>query len=133
MPKLFRVLVPAAGIEVAAAFYEQVLGFSGMRVSPGRHYFDCGGTVLACFDPEADGDGRAVQPNPESIYLAVDDLEDTYEHCRRAGARLPDGAPPGAGPLGEIADRPWGERSFYVIDPTGNEICFVSSDSVFRG
>jgi len=40
---------------------------------------------------------------------------------------------PGVGPLGEIARRPWGEKSFYAADPFGNGLCFVSSDSVFTG
>jgi catechol 2,3-dioxygenase-like lactoylglutathione lyase family enzyme len=54
---LYRVLVPVTDIERAQAFYSSVLGASGRRVSPGRHYFDCEGTILACFDPSADGDG----------------------------------------------------------------------------
>jgi hypothetical protein len=35
--------------------------------------------------------------------------------------------------LGEIALRPWGELSFYVWDPFGNPLCFVSRDSAFTG
>ena len=110
-----------------------MLGSEGRRVSPGRHYFECEGTILACFDPEADGDGYAAKPNPEPLYLAVSDLRATYDACRAAGARLAAGAPPGVGPLGEIAKRPWGEESFYASDPFGNPICFVSRASVFTG
>ena len=51
MPRLFRVILPVTDIEEAKKFYELVLGIAGERVSPGRHYFDCGGTVLACYDP----------------------------------------------------------------------------------
>ena len=120
-------------IKAAAEFYGEVLGIPGNLVSPGRHYFDCGGTILACFDPQADGEGRVAKPNPESIYLSVPALEETYESCRSAGAIFPTGSPPGVGPLGEIAARPWGETSFYVVDPFGNEICFVDEDTVFRG
>ena len=133
MANLYRVLVPVSDIEAARNFYESVLGASGTRVSPGRHYFDCEGTILACFDPQADGDGYAAKPNPEALYLAVSDLKATYEACREAGARFSEGAPPGVGPLGEIAKRPWGEESFYAADPFGNPLCFVSRDSVFTG
>ena len=35
-------------LDAAAQFYLAVLGIAGTRVSPGRHYFDCGGTILAC-------------------------------------------------------------------------------------
>ena len=133
MAHLYRVIVPVSDIARAASFYAAVLGAPGRRVSPGRHYFDCEGTILACFDPQADGDGRAPRPNPEPIYLAVSDLRATYESCRAAGARFAEGAPPGVGPLGQIAQRPWGEESFYASDPFGNPLCFVSRPSVFTG
>ena len=133
MARLFRVLVPVGDIEAAAVFYARVLGSSGKRVSPGRHYFECGGTILACFDPKADGDGYAARPNPECLYLAVADLEATLAACRSAGAAFPEGSPPGVGPLASIEDRPWGERSFYAADPFGNPLCFVEEDTVFTG
>lgn len=133
MPQLFRVILPVTDIERAAAFYAAVLGMPGQRVSPGRHYFDCEGTILACYDPRADGDGYVAMPNPEPIYVAVSALRAAYDACRAAGARFAEGAPPDVGPLGEIATRPWGEESFYAADPFGNPICFVSRGTVFRG
>ena len=133
MAHLYRVLVPVSDINAAQQFYESVLRAPGMRVSPGRHYFDCEGTILACFDPQADGDGYDAKPNPEPLYLAVSNLEDTFQACKKAGASFAEGSPPGVGPLGEIAKRPWGEESFYANDPFGNPLCFVSADSVFTG
>ena len=133
MAHLFRVLVPVKDIEAAERFYARVLGSSGTRVSPGRHYFDCGGVILACYDPSADGDGYEATPNPEALYLAVPDLEATFRACGKAGAHFAEGNPPGVGPLGQIAKRPWGEESFYLRDPFGNQLCFVADDSVFTG
>lgn len=133
MAHLYRVILPVTDIEQAARFYAAVLGGPGQRVSPGRHYFDCEGTILACFDPQADGDGYAAKPNAEPLYFAVSDLRATYDACRSAGACFPEGSPPGVGPLGQIAKRPWGEESFYVNDPFGNPVCFVSRASVFSG
>ena len=46
-PRLYRVIIPVADIEQAAHFYGTVFAVNGERVSPGRHYFDCGGTTLA--------------------------------------------------------------------------------------
>lgn len=131
--KLFRVILPVTDIEKAARFYGAVLGADGIRVSPGRHYFDCEGTILACFDPRADGDGRDAQPNPEHIYFAVNDLERLYRAARQAGALFPEESAPGVGPMGEIVTRPWGERSFYAIDPFGNNLCFVAHETLFTG
>jgi len=130
--KLFRVILPVTDINRAARFYEAVLGAEGKRVSAGRHYFDCGGTILACFDPRTDGDGYDPTPNPEWLYFAVDDLQATYEACLRAGATTCDGEVHGD-PAGQIAQRPWGERSFYVEDPFGNKLCFVDRATLFTG
>jgi catechol 2,3-dioxygenase-like lactoylglutathione lyase family enzyme len=130
---LYRVIVPVTDIEAAAAFYGAVLAQAGRRVSPGRHYFDCEGTILACFDPLADGERRTAQANPEHIYLAVDDIEACYARCMAAGARFDPGTLHGGQTLGEILVRPWGERSFYIYDPSGNPVCFVDRATMFAG
>ncbi len=121
--KLYRVILPVSDIERAQEFYSQLLGFSGERVSSGRHYFDCGGTILACFDPRADGDDFDARPNPDHVYFAVPDLEAVLARARTARCNA----------LGEIKVRPWGERSFYATDPFGNKICFVDETTVFTG
>lgn len=129
--KLFRVIVPVGDIDRAMTFYQQVLEQPGRRVSPGRHYFNCEGVILACYDPRSDGDGGDATPLPEPVYVAVDDLAATFGRCRAAGAQLSQDVIPDVGALGEIAVRPWGERSFYVRDPFGNPLCFVSRESAF--
>ncbi len=131
-PKLFRVLLPVSDIDRAAVFYKKVLGTAGQRVSPGRHYFDCDGTILACFDPRADGDGYDSKPNPEILYFAVDDITASYEACKKAEAKMATDDVNGT-PAGQIATRPWGEHSFYFADPFGNKICFVDRATTFTG
>ena len=123
MVRLFRVILTVSDIEAAARLYGALLGLPGQRVSKGRHYFDCGGVVLACFDPKADGDPFEARPNPDNVYLAVDDLEAAHARATELGATLVDG----------IRKRPWGERSFYVKDPFGNPLCFVAAGTEFRG
>lgn len=130
--KLFRVILPVTDIEQAARFYSAVLKNDGKRISNGRHYFDCDGTILACFDPQADGDAYDAKPNPEWLYFSVDDVESTYEDCKKAGAKLIEGDIHDA-PAGQIQKRPWGERSFYAQDPFGNKICFVQRETMFTG
>ena len=122
--KLFRVILPVSSVDEAARFYEQALGVEGKRVSPGRHYFDCEGTILACFDPRADHDPWDATPNPDHVYFAVDDLEAALDRCRKAGCQRLDDT---------IEKRPWGELSFYAQDPFGNKICFVDRETMFTG
>ncbi|MCZ6853373.1 MAG: VOC family protein [Gammaproteobacteria bacterium] len=134
MAHLYRVIVPVSDIEAAAVFYGAILNQPGKRVSPGRHYFECGGTILACFDPKADGECGTSPPNPQHVYLSEADLQAAYERCQAADANFDDEQLHGGGPsLGEIAIRPWGERSFYLHDPFGNPVCFVDEKTVFTG
>jgi uncharacterized glyoxalase superfamily protein PhnB len=122
--RLYRVILQVSDIEQAARFYSRIFGVAGQRVSKGRHYFDCGGTILACFDPRADGDGFDASPNPDHVYLAVDDLEEIFNRAQAAGCISIDD---------QIATQPWGERMFYAKDPFGNPIAFVDQATVFTG
>ena len=70
------------------------------------------------------------RPNCEHIYFAVGDLEDVYRRARRVGG-LSTRTGDGDLPMGGIAQRPWGERSFYINDPSGNPLCFVDERTVF--
>jgi predicted enzyme related to lactoylglutathione lyase len=127
MLKLYRVILPVSDIDQAAVFYGQLFDDPGRRVSPGRHYFDCGGTILACYDPAADGDavGGGWHPHPnQNLYFAVPDLEATFGRAKEAGCRELDE---------KIGNMPWGERLFYAKDPFGNPICFVDEKTLFTG
>lgn len=121
---LFRVIVGVTDIDAAQEFYSLLLGQSGKRVSPGRHYFYLGQVILACYDPEADGDETPQMPNPEPIYLSVPEIEDFYKLCANAGLI--------AGTV-RLKRQPCGEYSFYMQDPFGNPLCFVDEETVFRG
>jgi predicted enzyme related to lactoylglutathione lyase len=127
MPKLFRVILPVSDIEKAQKFYGLVLGMAGERISPGRHYFNCDGTILACYDPVADGDGLqgGWKHHPRQyVYFAVSDLETTHQLTVDAGGTIVEGG---------IQKMPWGERMFWATDPFGNRICFVDDKTLFTG
>ena len=121
--RLFRVIVPVSNIDEAAAYYAAVLGNPGRRISPGRHYFGCGQSILACFDPRADGDPWDAAPNPDHIYFAVDNLEEYFRRVSQAKGSI----------SRPIDTQPWGERSFYCCDPFGNKLCFVDAATSFTG
>ena len=130
--RLFRVIMPVADIEQAAGFYTALLDQPGFRVSRGRHYFDCGGVILAVYDAEADGDPTPVRSNPEHVYFAVPDLEAVFRRAETVGG-LSKEVGDGGLPMGRVERRPWGERSFYMHDPSGNPLCFVDERSIYRG
>ena len=70
----------------------------------------------------------------ESLYLAVDDLQ--RFHRRALDLRSLDpgflhGDP--SSPFGKVGPRPWGERSYYTVDPSGHTLRFVDSRTAFTG
>jgi predicted enzyme related to lactoylglutathione lyase len=130
--RLFRVIMPVTNIEEATKFYSALFDQPGFRVSPGRHYFECGGVILAVYDAVADGDRQAVRSNAEHLYFAVPDLEAAFQRAQACGG-LSTATGDGNLPMGRIARRPWGELSFYMHDPSGNPLCFVDEKSVYRG
>jgi hypothetical protein len=30
-----------------------------------------------------------------------------------------------------VITRPWGERSFYIVDPWGNDLCFCENGTLY--
>lgn len=130
--QLFRVIIPAADIQASQAFYASLLDQPGMRISGGRHYFRCGSVVLAVYSPAGDGDPYAPRANFGHVYFAVDDLEGHFTRAQGLGC-LVSKTGDGGLPMGEIATRPWGERSFYADDPFGNPLCFVDAATLYTG
>jgi catechol 2,3-dioxygenase-like lactoylglutathione lyase family enzyme len=126
-PKIFRLTLEVADIEKASAFYAKLLGTEGKRHPGSRHYFDCGGVILAVLDPSADG--RTPTPGPKSLYFAVSDLEAVHTRAKGLNALAPYGVHGES--AGNVTKRPWGERSFYVVDPWGNDLCFVEEGTLY--
>ena len=127
VPKIFRVTVEVADIDKAAAFYSKLLGTDGKRHPGARHYFDCGGVILAVLDPSRGG--LTPTPGPKSLYFAVGDVVAVHARAKQLGALAPykvHGEDAGA-----VITRPWGEKSFYVVDPWGNDMCFVEDGTLY--
>jgi hypothetical protein len=73
------------------------------------------------------------EPHPaaKALYFTVSDLEAAYERARALNCLSPETVHDAPG--GGIVVRPWGERSFYVVDPWNNPLCFVEEGTVYAG
>jgi catechol 2,3-dioxygenase-like lactoylglutathione lyase family enzyme len=132
-PRIFRLLLPATDLEGSRRFYEVLLGARGRPVAGGRIYFDCGSVILGILDYSGEPQGERSSPT-EALYFATHDVEGIHRRAAALGclsSELIHGDP--ANPAGEIVVRPWGERSFYVKDPSGNPLCFVDARTLFTG
>jgi hypothetical protein len=68
-------------------------------------------------------------PSPKSIYFAVGDIAAVHARARELGVLAPYQVHGQA--ASDVVKRPWGERSFYVTDPWGNELCFVEDGTLY--
>ena len=126
--RIFRVTVEVSELERAAGFYAKLLGIPGQRHPGARHYFDVGGVTLAVLDVSMGG--MTPTPGPKSLYFAVDDLTAVHARARELDALAPYKVH--GQPAAEAIERPWGERSFYVVDPWGNDLCFVQIGTLYQ-
>lgn len=129
IPSLYRIILQVSDLDRLSEFYTTLLGIEGRRIRGARHYFDCGPVILALVDVTAGGE--QAKPSPDDIYFSVNDLEAVFERARALNC-LSDRDVHGE-PAGAIVTRPWGERSFYAEDPSGNPLCFVDSKTLFTG
>jgi catechol 2,3-dioxygenase-like lactoylglutathione lyase family enzyme len=120
--RIFRIAIPVSDIDRSRLFYEQVLAVTADDTVPSRLYFHCGEVILALIDWRVEGQGP-LRPTPDDLYLATRELDSVYERALAAGARE----------VSSVEHRPWGERSFYCLDPDGNRLCFVDDSTLFLG
>jgi catechol 2,3-dioxygenase-like lactoylglutathione lyase family enzyme len=126
-PKLFRVTLEVADLERATQLYAALFGLDGQRYPGARHYFDCGGVIVAVLDVSRGG--MPPTPGPKSLYFAVDNVDSVHARAEQLGVLAPyqvHGEPASA-----VITRPWGERSFYVVDPWGNDLCFCENGTLY--
>ena len=129
-PKLFRIILQVPDLDQAEQFYGELLGDKGRRIPrASRHYIDCGPVILALVDVTADGE--TPKPLPDNIYFAVANLDAVYARAKALKCLSREDVHGDS--AGEIIVRPWGERSFYVIDPWDNKLCFVDETTLFTG
>ena len=126
-PKLFRVTLEVADLERATQLYASLFGLVGQRYPGARHYFDCGGVIVAVLDVSRGG--MPPTPGPKSLYFAVDDVSAVHVRAAKLGVLAPYQVH--GEPASDVITRPWGERSFYVVDPWGNDLCFCENGTLY--
>ena len=123
--RLFRLNVEVADIGAAAAFYETLLGLEARPQAGARVYVTAGDVTMQIVQVPA------PQLAAKALYFAVADLDAVHARARDLGC-LSDETVHGE-PGGEPLVRPWGERSFYAQDPSGNPLCFVDQGTIYAG
>jgi predicted enzyme related to lactoylglutathione lyase len=128
VPQFFRINVEVGDLESAVSFYTRLLDIQGRRQPGARCYFDCGPVNLSVLDVSS---VRQPHTAAKALYFTVRDLEAAFERARALGCLTREEVHDAPG--GGIVVRPWGERSFYAMDPWGNPLCFVEEGTVYTG
>lgn len=123
--RLFRLNIEVGDIGRASEFYATLLGADPRMDRGSRCYVDAGEVTLQIVE--------VPDPHPaaKALYFATDDLDAVHRTAADLGCLSDDPVHDGRG--GDIAVRPWGERSFYCDDPWGNPLCFVAEGTLYTG
>jgi len=127
-PRFFRLNIEVGDLDAAVEFYNSLLALSGRRQAGARVYYTCGPVTLQVVDVSA---SWAPHPVPKALSFTVEDLDAVFERAKALNSLSSEtvhGEPGGA-----ITVRPWGERSFYALDPWKNPLCFVEVGTVYPG
>jgi catechol 2,3-dioxygenase-like lactoylglutathione lyase family enzyme len=128
VPSMFRLKLEVADLTRAASFYSELFGLPGRVQAGARVYFACGPVTLQVVDVSSQ---RPPHPAAKALYFTVRDLDAVFARAKRLRCLSEDDVH--GTPAGEIAVRPWGERSFYAEDPWENPLCFVEEGTVYAG
>ncbi|HEV7624545.1 MAG TPA: VOC family protein [Amnibacterium sp.] len=118
-------MITVGDVEEALGFYRDALGFEVRNdvASGGSRWVTLSaseGPDIVLTDPQA---GRSqteaetihellVKGSLPPVFLRTDDLDDTFERARAAGAEV----------LQEPIEQPWGPRDCAFRDPSGNTV-----------
>lgn len=125
VPQFFRMNLEVGDLAAAQAFYETLFGVPGRGQAGHRFYINPGPIALQVVAPPD------PHPVPKALYFTVNDLGPV--HARAASLKALSTEAVHSLPGGDISVKPWGERSFYVNDPWGNQLCFVEAGTTYAG
>ena len=128
VPSLFRLNVEVGDLEAASRFYAKLFGSEGRKQAGSRCYFACGPVTLVVLDVSASG---PPHPAAKALYFTVKDLDAVFARAKALKCLSSEDVHGADG--GAIVVRPWGERSFYAVDPWENPLCFVEAGTVYPG
>ena len=125
VPQFFRLNIEVGDLEKAIGFYTRLLALDGRRQPGNRVYFNAGPVTLQVLQVSA------PHTAAKALYFTVKDLEAAFARAKELGCLSQESVHDAPG--GGIVVRPWGERSFYALDPWGNPLCFVEEGTVYTG
>ena len=123
--RLFRLNVEVDDLAAAAGFYGELLGQEGRMQMGSRCYFTAGDVTLQVVQVSP------PQLLPKALYFEVEDIGAV--HARATALGCLSGEMVHGASAGEPSVRPWGEKSFYAQDPSGNPLCFVETGTIYAG
>ena len=114
-----RFVIAVPNLQISAAFYRDVLGFTIHSISdPGWLFYTSGDcTIMAGECPDAIPPSQ-LGDHSYFAYLEVQDIDSLHTSVRAAGAKI----------CKPLRDEPWGMREFGLITADGHRIMFASPE-----
>lgn len=119
MTREFRIILRAMDYEKSVDFYNSALELRVLNswdrgpAERGTIFQAAAGMIEVLATPPG---AEYTPPGPIEIAYEVEDVDAWYRHVQEKGIPI----------RGEIADKPWGHRSFSLTDPDGVKVIVYS-------
>src|SRR5262249_55929413 len=122
IPEGLHTITPQLTLDNAAKsieWYKKALGaeevsrFAGPDGKVMHAELRIGNSKFMCNDVMMGKGPKAYGGSPASFWIYVDDCDALFNRAVAAGAKVPDG------PMGQLMDQFWGDRTGMVVDPEG--------------
>jgi catechol 2,3-dioxygenase-like lactoylglutathione lyase family enzyme len=106
---IFYITAHVADLARSKRFYGEVLGWTLQTDEPGVAGFAFGNSYLIALERSGGAPRAAAAPGGIEVEVLVDDVDAEHARLEARGVAV-----------GDVCDRPWGERNFSFSDPDGH-------------
>ncbi|TJY37047.1 VOC family protein [Pontimicrobium aquaticum] len=109
-----RYVLAVKDLAKSANYYKNQLGFVSLRVTNGWHFLKRGKFIVMLGECQDDKSAFETKNHSYFAYINVRNIDDLYEEYLSNNVEI----------LGEITNKPWGQREFAIRTIDGHRIMF---------
>lgn len=109
-----RYVLAVKDLEKSATFYQEKLGFVTWWAGDGWHFLKRGKFMVMLGECADDRSAFETRNHSYFAYLDVENIEDLHQEFQNKGIEK----------LGELSDKPWGQREFSLQTIDGHRMMF---------
>ena len=116
LPKIIgtRYVLTVQNLEQSASYYEKKLGFTSMWTGDGWHFLQRGSFMVMLGECPEELSAFDIKKHAYFAYIDVEHVGRLFQELQSKQVEI----------IGEIEDKPWGQREFAIRTIDGHSIMF---------